>query len=245
MRRTLFTPPSSLASQNQDKDTQMNLPKCLLLLCIIIVGLAATAQTPGGPQQLSNPFPEHDNQWHLGYSVQSFDSNPTFSEEKATGMGDRDAKHPMEVTGIYTDPDNKVALANPPVVCVNTGPAETNACVFTSTGATQNDQHSIRYTFRNWGGRCTISLRVLHYKPVADWKWADPTPWSNGSPFIVVVPEQASPQGSAVVFGRLNGANIFFAPSDPLSATDATHFTLLEPKKVVPGLGTIYRFHVK
>jgi hypothetical protein len=84
----------------------------------------------------------------------------------------------------------------------------------------------------------------MEYEPTAKWKWADLTPWSSGSPFIVVVPNDALPD-TAEVFGKLDGKNIFFTPSDPLSSVDADHFKLLESKKTVPGLGTIYRFQTK
>jgi hypothetical protein len=192
-----------------------------------------------------NPFPTNDNQWHLGYSIQSFDNSGTFENQEGHQLGDQSPNHPMEVSGVFTNntPD-KVVLANPPVDCQNTGPAETNACVFTSSSASQVDSNHIKYTFRNWGGRCILTLRVMRYKPTLVWKWADLSPWSTGSPFIVVVPEEAAPN-TAAVFGRLEGKNIYMIPSDPLSDADAKYFKLLEPKKVVPGLGAIYRFQTK
>jgi hypothetical protein len=58
------------------------------------------------------------------------------------------------------------------------------------------------------------------------------------------VPEEAAVDTSAV-FGKLDGKNIYMIPNDPLSDADAKYFKLLEPKKVVPGLGTIYRFQTR
>jgi hypothetical protein len=195
---------------------------------------------PGG-----NPFPDADNQWHLGYSIESFSTDGIFADVASTQMGDQSPDNPMESNGTYEGPEGKkVVLLNPPVDCVNTGPASTNACTFTSSAATQVDDRHIKYTYRNWGGRCVMSLRVMIYGPAPQWNWGALTPWSSGSPFIVVVPETAIP-GTAVVFGKLSRANIFFTPSDPLSATDSNYFVLLEPAKVVPGLGTIYRFKTK
>ena len=213
-----------------------------LLVCLASLAFASIAIGQPAPPQGNNPFPEHDNQWHLGYSVRSYASTGEFAQVKGTQMGDASAGHPGEVSGVYSDPVNKITSAAPPYDCVNTGPSETNACTFASVGVQPNDEHSLRYTYKNWGGRCILSLRILVYKPVPDWKWADPTPWSSGSPFLVVVPEGAV---DAMVFGKLNGANIAFTPSDPLSAADANYFTLTEPKKVVPGLGTVYRFKTK
>ena len=89
-----------------------------------------------------------------------------------------------------------------------------------------------------------MSIRIMRYKPVLVWKWAELSPWATGSPFIVVVPEEAAPN-TAAVFGRLEGRNIYMIPSDPLSDVDAKYFKLLEPKKTVPGLGTIYRIQTK
>lgn len=195
----------------------------------------------------SNPFPPGNNQWHLGYSVKSFDNTGVFHTVAGHQMGDQSANNPMEVNDTFTNPDpqnTKVVLLNPPVDCVNTGPASTNACVFTSSSAQQVDGNKIRYSYRNWGGRCVMSVRVMEYAATVKWTWASLAPWSTGSPFIVVVPEEAV-DGTPEVFGKLNGANIYFSPSDPLSATDAQHFKLLEPKKFVPGLGTIYRFEAR
>jgi hypothetical protein len=155
-------------------------------------------------------------------------------------MGDQDADHPGEYSGTYTDSVNKIVLQDPKTDCLNTGPASTNACVFTTSSATQDDDHNIRFTFRNWGGRCLMSVNMMVYPLIQVQYWSDLTPWSVGSPFIVTVPEDAT---SATVFGKLNGANIFFTPSDPLSQDDAKNFTLVD-KKVIDGFGTIYRFEI-
>jgi hypothetical protein len=214
-------------------------------LVAVLAVLTATVATQGQGGPPTNPFPTNDNQWHLGYSVQSYASTGTFADVASHQMGDQSASHPMEVSDIWAGPsDKKTVLLTPPTDCVNTGPASTNACTFISTSATQVDESHFRYTFRNWGGRCVISLRVMEYDQTLSWEWSDPTPWSSGSPFIVVVPEKAVPN-TAEVFGKLAGANIFFTPSDPLSDTDAKYFKLVEPKKIVPGLGTVYRFQTK
>ena len=148
----------------------------------------------------------------------------------------------MEVNAVYEDNTNKISLANPPTDCANGGPAETNACTFQTSTATQEDEHHIRYNFRNWGGRCTIWLRINVSSPVAVWKWADLTPWSSGQTFIVVVPEGGS---NGEVFGKLKGVNIFMTPHDPLSDEDKINFILVDTAKTVPGLGTIYRITAK
>jgi hypothetical protein len=191
--------------------------------------------------QPPNPYPTNDNQWHVGYSIFCFfDPDGKYAEVAVQQMADASTDSPVEIDNIYIDATNKIALADPPVGCRNTGLPQTNACVSTSSAATQEGDHQIRYVYRNWGGRCSMWLRIMVHEPVPLWVWTDLTPWSPGSPFIVIVPEAAIPD-SAQVFGKLNGANIFFTPSDPLSAIDAQSFKLLEPKKVVPGLGTIYR----
>jgi hypothetical protein len=221
----------------------LRLGTVLCAAAVILIGYTGAF----GQQQAKqdNPFPASDNQWHLGYSVQSFDSVGTFENVEGHQHGDQSPTRPMETSGIFTNNSaDKVVLANPPVDCQNTGPAETNACTFTSSSAVQVDSNHIKYTFRNWGGRCILSLRVMRYKPILVWKWAEQSPWSTGSPFIVVVPEEAAP-GTAAVFGKLDGKNIYMIPSDPLSSADDKYFKLLEPKKVVPGLGTIYRFQTK
>ena len=196
-----------------------------------------------GTSKALDTFPTENNQWHLGYSVLSFDQNGAYMEVAVHQMGDAKPSSQGEFDSTYVDNINKIALLDPPVGCRNTGPADTNACQFTS-GATQEGDHQIRYIYRNWGGRCLMWLRIMVYKPALLWKWADLTPWSSGSPFIVVVPDEAA-QDSAQVFGKLDGANIYFTPSDPLSAPDAQNFKLLDPKKVVPGLGTVYRFQTR
>lgn len=163
-------------------------------ICAAAVILIGYTGASGQQQPKDNPFPTNENQWHLGYSVQSFDSNGTFENVEGHQHGDQSPNRPQETSGVFTNttPD-KVVLANPPVDCQNTGPAETNACVFTSSSAVQVDANHIKYTFRNWGGRCIMSLRIMRYKPVLTWKWAELSPWATGSPFIVVVPEEAAP----------------------------------------------------
>jgi hypothetical protein len=188
-----------------------------------------------------HPFPEEDNKWHLGYGVPGYSSEGNFQEVARTGMGDRDADHPMEVNQVYENLGNRIVLQNPSTDCGNTGPASTNACAFTSRSAVSEDDHHVRYSFRNWGGRCDIWLRVMLYPKITAWKWGDLTPWSSGSPFIVIVPDGVS---TPVVFGKLEGRNIFFLPSDPLSETDKEHFELLDSRPV-PGLGIVYRFKTK
>jgi hypothetical protein len=190
----------------------------------------------------ANPFPQNDNQWHLGYSVLGYSPTSTFAEVAVRQFGDNSAGSPQEINDVYVDLTNKLTLANSSTDCVNTGPSQTNACAFTSRSATQEDDHHIRYSFKNWGGRCNIWLRINVFAPAPSWIWADLTPWSSGTPFIVVLPVGGA---NPIVFGKLKGANIYFTPSDPLSATDAQNFTLLEPSTVVPGLGTIYRFRAK
>jgi hypothetical protein len=225
----------------QIRNSVLKIPFCCFVL-MLMPGVILLASQDGVRQ--GNPFPLNDNQWRLGYSTNSFESEGSYEEVAGHQMGDQSPNRPMEVNGVYenTTP-NKVVLANPQVSCVNTGPAETNACTFTSSSAVQVDATHIKYTFRNWGGRCIMSLRVMSYKPTVVWRWSDPAPWSTGSPFIVVVPEEAV-AGTSVVFGKLGGKNIYFTPSDPLSDVDAKYFKLLEPKKVVPGLGTVYRLEI-
>lgn len=192
------------------------------------------------PQIDSNPadnFPAGDNQWHLLYTTAGFERTGTFKSIDEP-MNDQDADHPGERNNIYRDPINKIVLLNPPVTCVNGGPPQTNACTFATGSARQNDDHSISYSVRNWGGRCVLSIRVMVYAPISEPHWTDTHPWSEGSPFIVIVPEEAT---SATVFGKIRGENIYFTPSEDLSPHDRERFEYVD-KKVVPGLGTIFRF---
>jgi hypothetical protein len=196
--------------------------------------------TPGsGPGD--NPFPDHDDTWHLGYGVPGYSDEGIFQEVAHQQMGDQSADNPMEASGVYENLDNKILLQDSATDCVNTGPASTNACVFTSRSAVLEDDHHVRWSYRNWGGRCNIWLRVKLFPKTTVWKWGDVTPWSNGSPFIVIVPDGVS---TPAVFGKLHGKNIFFIPSDPLSDTDKNNFKLLDSRAVL-GLGTVYRFETK
>lgn len=209
----------------------------IFALAGFLKAMGAETATPG-----PDPFPQGDNEWHLGYGVSSFADAGSFAEVARRGHGDQSAGRPQETNAVYTDNTNKIVLANPPTDCQNTGPAETNACAFTSRSATQEDDHNIRYSYRNWGGRCDMWLRVTLYPPATKWIWAAETPWSGGSPFIVVVPEGAK---DARVFGKLAGKNIFFTPSDPLNDQDAQSFELIGHPVTTPGLGTIYRIKAK
>jgi hypothetical protein len=208
--------------------------KLLFILAgMILLGSTLVAQESG------EIFPKDDNQWHLLYTVTSFETTGK-SMLVSEQLPDSSPKNPYEITKEFTDPNHKIVLQTPPVDCFNTGPASTNACTFTSSSATQEDEHTIRYVFRNWGGRCLMSVRLLVFAMTAKPHWSELFPWSEGSTFIVTVPTLAT---SATVFGRLKGENIFFTPQDSLSQTDAKRFTLLD-KKVINDFGTIYRFKV-
>ena len=62
---------------------------CLTLISLVV---ASNAQRPGAAQGPS-AFPSNDNQWHLGYSITSFESTGVAAEVAATQMGDQE-KHP-------------------------------------------------------------------------------------------------------------------------------------------------------